>query len=189
MYLKYTSNFISIINALHHKKIIAYPTESVFGLGCDPNSEFAVNNLLILKKRSWKKGFILVAANYQQLIPYINDNALNNKQRNTILSSWPGPITWVIPTNSKTPKFLTGHFNSIAVRVSAHPLIQTLCTKYGKPIISTSANFKKQIPCRNIQEVKQKFGDTIPILIGKIGNNLHPSEIRDAISNQKIRIG
>ncbi|NIG88747.1 MAG: L-threonylcarbamoyladenylate synthase type 1 TsaC, partial [Serratia symbiotica] len=127
---EHTASLAYIIDALHNQKVIAYPTEAVFGLGCDPDSEKAVNTLLSLKQRSWEKGLIVIAANYQQLIPYINDRELSEPQRAAICASWPGPVTWAIPSRPETPRFLTGRFNSLAVRVSAHPLVQKLCQQY-----------------------------------------------------------
>lgn len=187
MTLEPNFTFESIINILHNEQVIAYPTESVYSLGCDPDSAQAVNKLLSLKQRSWKKGLILIAADYQQLLPYINDNALSQRQRNAVLASWPRPITWAIPAHADTPQFLTGQFNALAVRISTHPLVQVLCRQYGKPLVSTSANFSNQEPCRTIDEVKQKFGATFPALVGKVGGYLTPSDIKDALSGQQIR--
>ncbi|WP_457913540.1 Sua5/YciO/YrdC/YwlC family protein [Candidatus Gillettellia adelgis] len=182
-----TSNLAFIINVLYNHQVIAYPTEAVFGLGCDPDSSQAVNRLLQLKQRSWKKGLILIASDYQQLIRYVDDSVLSKQQRDIILKSWPNPVTWVIPARPETPRFLTGLFNSLAVRVSAHLPIQNLCRQYGKPLVSTSANFSQREPCRNLDEVKQQFGATFPVLCGSVGSCLHPSEIRDALSGKQLR--
>lgn len=184
---KLNYNLKAIIEALNNHQIIAYPTEAVFGLGCNPDSEHAVKKLLLLKNRSWKKGFILIAAEYKQLIPYIDDKILSKKQHAAIFSSWPGPVTWTIPALPETPRFLTGRFNSLAVRVSAHPMVQQLCKKYGKPLISTSANFRSKNPCRNTEEVMQQFGYGFPILLGSVCGYLNTSEIRDALSGDRIR--
>lgn len=187
MHSKSIFTFTSIIDVLHHHQVIAYPTEAVFGLGCDPDSEEAVSILLSLKRRSWEKGLILIASDYKQLIPYINHSALNKAQRTAMFSTWPGPITWVIPSCPETPRFLTGCFNSLAVRISAHPVVQKLCRQYGKPLVSTSANYSKQEPCRNVNEVKKQFGAAFPVLEGKVSSYCNPSEIRDALSGEQIR--
>lgn len=184
-----TSAFASIIGALNNQQVIAYPTEAVFGLGCDPDSEQAVNALLALKQRPWEKGLILIAADYQQLLPYIDDSALSEPQRAAIFASWPGPVTWVIPARPETPRLLTGRFSSLAVRVSDHPLVQQLCRQYGKPLVSTSANLSGQEPCRNADEVMQQFGAAFPVLVGSVGGRLNPSEIRDALTGEQIRQG
>ncbi|MGL6017564.1 MAG: L-threonylcarbamoyladenylate synthase type 1 TsaC [Gibbsiella quercinecans] len=184
-----SSDFTSIIAVLRNQQVIAYPTEAVFGLGCDPDSEKAVNALLALKQRPWEKGLILIAADYAQLLPYIDDSALNDQQRARVFATWPGPVTWVIPARPETPRFLTGRFNSLAVRVSDHPLVQQLCRQYGKPLVSTSANLSGQEPCRTSEDVLLQFGQGFPVLAGSVGGRLNPSEIRDALTGQQIRQG
>lgn len=186
---EFTSDLIPIIDALHHQEVIAYPTEAVFGLGCDPDSEQAVNALLALKQRPWEKGLILIAADYAQLTPYIDDGTLSEQQRATMFASWPGPVTWVIPARQETSRLLTGCFNSLAVRISDHPLVQQLCRQFGKPLVSTSANLSGQEPCRSASEVLQQFGSAFPVLAGSVGGRLNPSEIRDALTGKQIRQG
>lgn len=178
-----------VLQALQQEEVIAYPTEAVFGLGCDPDSEKAVNALLALKQRPWQKGLILIAANYKQLKPYVDDSTLTDSQRETIFSVWPGPVTWVIPARLETPRWLTGSFDSLAVRVSDHPLVQQLCCQYGKPLVSTSANLSGQEPCRTIEEVRRQFGSSLPVLAGLVGGRLNPSEIRDALTGKHFRQG
>ncbi|CNK53371.1 sua5 YciO YrdC YwlC family protein [Yersinia aldovae] len=179
----------NVLRALQQDEVIAYPTEAVFGLGCDPDSEKAVNALLALKQRPWQKGLILIAANYEQLKPYVDDSALTDAQRETIFSVWPGPVTWVIPASPETPLWLTGSFDSLAVRVSAHPLVQKLCSQYGKPLVSTSANLSGQEPCRTEEEVRIQFGSSLPVLSGEVGGRLNPSEIKDALTGKQFRQG
>ncbi|AWK15389.1 L-threonylcarbamoyladenylate synthase type 1 TsaC [Candidatus Fukatsuia symbiotica] len=179
----------NIVLALQREEVIAYPTEAVFGLGCDPDSEKAVDALLALKRRPREKGLILVAANYDQLRPYVDDTQLNRVQRQNVFASWPGAVTWVIPARSETPCWLTGRFNSLAVRVIDHPLVQQLCTYYGKPVVSTSANLSGCQPCRSESEVKMQFGTVLPVLSGQIGGREKPSEIRDSLTGKQVRQG
>jgi L-threonylcarbamoyladenylate synthase len=108
---EFTSILTPIIDALRNQQVIAYPTEAVFGLGCDPDSGQAVNALLALKQRPWEKGLILIAADYSQLTSYIDDGALSEQQRAAMFATWPGPVTWVIPARPETPRLLTGRFN------------------------------------------------------------------------------
>ncbi|WP_193017452.1 L-threonylcarbamoyladenylate synthase type 1 TsaC [Proteus sp. FME41] len=179
----------TIIEALQNNKVIAYPTEAVFGIGCDPDSEQAVMALLELKQRSIEKGLILIADNYEQLKPYIDDSALTQTQRERMFASWPGPVTWVIPAKPTTPKWLTGKFSSLAVRVTNHSLVKALCLTYGKPLVSTSANLSGLPPCRTVEEVKEQFQNNIPIVEGDVGGRQNPSEIRDALTGELYRQG
>lgn len=177
------------ISMLKNNAVIAYPTEAVFGLGCDPDSAVAVDTLLKLKQRAIEKGLILIAADYQQLAPYLSDNQLNTLQRENMFANWPGPVTYVIPAKKETPKWLTGAFNSLAVRVTDHPVVIELCRAYNKPLVSTSANLSGLQPCRSAKEVWTQFGVNFPVVLGETGKRLHPSEIRDAITGVQLRIG
>ncbi len=114
------------IDVLNEERVIAYPTEAVFGVGCDPDSETAVMRLLELKRRPVDKGLILIAANYEQLKPYIDDTMLTDAQRETIFPAG-RPVTFVFPAPATTPRWLTGRFDSLAVRVTDHPLVVALC--------------------------------------------------------------
>lgn len=120
------------IEQLQQQEVIAYPTEAVFGLGCDPDSENAVMALLALKQRPVDKGLILIAADYAQLEPYIADRELTVLQRERMFASWPGPVTYVVPASPHTPRWLTGRFDSLAIRVSDHPEVQALCRGFWK---------------------------------------------------------
>ncbi|ADN00262.1 tRNA (ANN) t(6)A37 threonylcarbamoyladenosine biosynthesis protein [Dickeya dadantii 3937] len=178
-----------LLQQLREENVIAYPTEAVFGLGCDPDSETAVERLLALKQRPREKGLILIAADFQQLEPYVDISALSDIQRQTIFASWPGPVTWVLPAKTVTPDWLTGRFTSLAVRVSDHPLVKQLCLVFGKPLVSTSANLSGQPPCRTAREVAEQFGEGFPVLNGEVGGRLNPSEIRDALTGEMLRQG
>lgn len=177
------------VKQVQQEAVIAYPTEAVFGLGCDPDSESAVMALLALKQRPVEKGLILIAANFQQLQPYIDDLKLSPEQKEKMFSSWPGPVTWVVPASAATPAWLTGRFASIAVRVTNHPDVQQLCRALNKPLVSTSANLTGLSPCRTAGEVHQQFGNEFPVLQGETGGRNNPSEIRDALTGELIRQG
>jgi len=166
--------------------IIAYPTEAVYGLGCDPLDITAVLRLLQLKNRSIEKGLILVAASIEQLEPFIEipDNAIRRK----ITATWPGPITWTLPAKPGIPRTLTGVHDSLAVRVSAHPVVQALCREINQPLVSTSANLESAPPARSALAVQRYFGQNIDfILHGTVNPSENPTEIRDAMTDKIIR--
>jgi len=178
-----------LVELLKQQQVIAYPTEAVFGVGCDPDSEVAVNRLLALKQRPVEKGLILIAASFEQLKPYIDDASLNAAQREAVFKHWPGPVTFVFPAKPSTPRWLTGRFDSLAVRVTDHPLVIQLCEAYGKPLVSTSANLTGLPPCRTAQEVLEQFGEAFPVMKGPTGGRQNPSEIRDALTGKLFRQG
>lgn len=169
------------ITALKEGLLIAYPTEAVFGIGCDPDNLSAVQSLLELKQRPMEKGLILVAASPEQLEPYVDFSALNEAHLKAVLASWPGPHTWVVPKKPQTPVWLSGQFDSLAVRVSAHPQVQALCQAYGKPLVSTSANLTGQSPGRRAADVQQELGAKLACVVeGECDLNSNPTQIRDA---------
>ncbi|MFC1237435.1 L-threonylcarbamoyladenylate synthase [Vibrio sp. F74] len=184
------SNFNQVIEALISGNVIAYPTEGVFGVGCDPDNNEAINKLLDVKKRAVEKGLILVAASYEQLAPYIDTSSLSTERLIEIKESWPGPITWVMPVSHLTSNLVTGQFDTVAVRVTDHPLVQKICIAFGKPITSTSANLSGQPACMTTEEVNAQLGNTgVIVLEGNTGGRNKPSEIRDACSSTILRHG
>ncbi|MCV2502190.1 MAG: Sua5/YciO/YrdC/YwlC family protein [Candidatus Lightella neohaematopini] len=176
-----------IVVALKNKKIIAYPTESVFGLGCDPDYEIAVKKILTLKNRPIEKGLILVASHYKQIKKYIDETKITIDIRKKLFSSWPGPISWALPVNNNTPVWLTGKYTKLVVRISNFLPIKLICRKFGKAIVSTSANISQQLPARTVNEVYKLFGSKVVIMNYNVGKLLYPTKIYDAISNAVIR--
>ena len=166
--------------------IVAYPTEAVYGLGCDPHNEQAIQRLLDIKQRDVAKGLILIASSYEQLQPYLIE--LDAVAEARVLNSWPGPHTWIIPARRSVSTLIRGNFNSLAVRVSDHPLVRALCDGFGGAIISTSANRASEPPARNAQQVREIFADEVDFIVeGDTGGLNRPTEIRDAISNEIVR--
>lgn len=183
-YLSYFKRHIAS-HALNLGKLIAYPTESVYGLGCDPLNEAAVINLLRIKRRPISKGLILIASDYAQLQPYINPNAAMLER---MLPSWPGPITWVVPAQPWVPPYLKGKHHSLAIRVSAHPMVQQLCSSYGGAITSTSANISQQKSARSALEVQKKFhAEDILILVGDTERHKQVTAIYNAQNGHCLR--
>ena len=105
-----------------------------------------------------------------------------------VQSSWPGPVTWLIPANENVSEMIRGTHTSVAVRVSAHPLVKTLCSVFENAIISTSANLSHQSPARTADDVRSIFAEQLDyVLDGEVGKLNKPTEIRDAVSGKIIR--
>ena len=172
---------------LHQGGIVAYPTEAVYGLGCDPLNAAAVYRLLDLKQRPVDKGLILIAANAEQLRPFIDELPAAARQR--VEDSWPGPATWVCPARPETPHWLTGRHDSLAVRVTAHPLAAALCAAFGGPVVSTSANTTGHPPACNALQARLRCPGSDLILHGPTGAMSRPTAIRDALSGALLRAG
>lgn len=173
---------------LHGGGIVAYPTEGVYGLGCLPTQLDAVERLLSVKRRSWRKGLPLIAASLEQLTPFVTIPDAN--RRDEILASWPGPVTWVLPARNETPDVLTGGRNTLAVRVTDHAVSRALCVQAGSPVISTSANRAGRPPLLNARSVRLALGGEIDyVLAGPLGGLEHPTAIRDGLTGAYLRGG
>lgn len=174
------------VNALGSGGVIACPTEAVWGLSCDPDNPGAVLRLLELKQRPVRKGLILVAASEGQLGFLLR--GLTNQQRAELSESWPGPATWLIPHHDRVPVWIHGEHDTVAVRVSAHPVISALCRSWGGPLVSTSANPGGALPARALFQVHRYFGDALDGLVpGAVGDQARPTGIRDLSSGEIIR--
>ena len=168
--------------------LIAYPTEAVYGLGCDPRQEDAVRRLLALKRRPMHKGLILIAASFEQLEPFLQP--LTEAERTQLTATWPGPHTWLIPTRPDTPRWLRGRHETLAVRVTAHPLAAALCRVCGHPLVSTSANLSGRPPARGALAVRRQLGRHLDyVLPGPTGGAAKPTEIRDLRTGRRVRDG
>ncbi|MCW8943424.1 MAG: L-threonylcarbamoyladenylate synthase [Sedimenticola sp.] len=166
--------------------LIAYPTEAVYGLGCDPLNQQSMERLLNLKQRPIEKGVILIAADFQQLLPFIQP--LDDPSMKNVLDSWPGPNTWLLPAADNLPFWLTGVHSTLAVRVTDHPVAKALCQACGSPIVSTSANRSGQHPARSALQVRKRLGEGVDCIVtAPLGGNQSPSTIRDAATGQVIR--
>lgn len=165
--------------------LIAYPTEAVFGLGCDPLNEAAVARLLELKRRPLHKGLIVLAADLQQLQPFLAP--LDSELQQKLDRTWPGPVTWILPASPATPFWLTGNRPAIAVRVTDHPLAAELCAACG-PLVSTSANITGSAPARTALQARLRLGPAIDVVVpGAVGGQMRPTEIRDGRSGNILR--
>jgi len=167
--------------------VVAYPTESVYGLGCDPLDLSAVERILACKGRGADAGLILLADEYSRLEPFVNPSA---GERERMLATWPGPVTWVCTASHAAPPWITGGRETIAVRITSHETAAALSRAAGMAIVSTSANRTGRPPCRSALQVRKRlFGDVDYVLAGATGGRRRPSEIRDARTGAILRSG
>jgi len=164
--------------------IIAYPTDTIYGLGCDPYNAQAVLNINLLKQRPQNKQFILLAGDITQIKPLI---VLDEEQQARITQT-NQPTSWIADASSQAPVWLTDQDNTLSIRVSKNAFIKKLCVALGHAIISTSANPSAKKPARNSLELHQYFhGRVDKILASHQKLNARPSKIIRLCDNRVIR--
>ncbi|SNT71077.1 translation factor SUA5 [Psychrobacter sp. LV10R520-6] len=208
-----TNSVTQAAQYLRAGQLLTYPTESVWGIGCDPFSQLAVQQLLAIKQRPMDKGMIVVTDSAARIAPLLE--SLSAEQRQTVLDSWhisPNAVaqqahTWLLPLSQSQssqslsvpiPSWITGAHDSVAVRVIAHPLIQQLCAQvvsvsnpYGF-IVSTSCNPSGQPPALSLAQaqgyfINSEFAQQVAYLQGDTLGYELPSQIHDALTGQVIR--
>jgi L-threonylcarbamoyladenylate synthase len=177
------------VEVIHDGGVIAYPTEAVWGLGCDPFDEAAVLRLLAIKQREVAKGLILVAARRAQFDGLLDWSALPPDRVAAVDASWPGPNTWIVPATSRVPRWITGAHMGVAVRVSDHPVVIALCEAFGAPLVSTSANLAGEPPAfSRVALDPQLLAQLDGVTEGETGGLSAPTAIRDALSGSVLRV-
>ena len=149
------------ITFLKKGKLILYPTDTVWGIGCDATSSKAIKNLYNLKKRDEGKAMICLVNDYQMLKSYIPKISIS--QLSYLNSKIP---TTVIFENSKgVSEKALGENKSIAMRIPKHNFCNKLITKFGKPIISTSANISNKQSPLNFHQIENEILDGVDYVV------------------------
>ena len=186
-----TTSISKAADYLQQGNVLAYPTEAVWGLGCDPFNETAFQHILTLKHRPIEKGVILLAGHIEQ-IEHLLEN-LDSSIRQRVIKSWSNRLateratTWLLPADRHIPTWIKGQHPLVAVRVTTHPLCIDLCQTFGGFIVSTSANPSGLLPAHCLQEAKDYFGSNIHYLNGDLGLSQKPSRILNALTGEVIR--
>jgi L-threonylcarbamoyladenylate synthase len=165
--------------------LIAYATESCYGLGCDPGNRRAVKRLLQLKGRPKSKGLILIGADVEQFRHFLAP--LPTSLLAHLDDWWPGPNTLLLPAAKHCPHDLRGAHAKLAVRVTAHRETARLCQALGMALVSTSANRAGQRALKSAAACRRAFGERIWTLPGRIGRRKRPSSIFDPANGDIYR--
>ena len=161
---------------LKHGGVIAYPTESCYGFGCDPDNRRAVQRILRLKQRPQRKGLILIASSYQQVARYIQP--LTPAEQRRLQADGAQAITYLMPASPSCPRWLRGEHDTLAVRLTAHPFARDLCHSAGSALVSTSANYSGHRAVKTYRDCQRMFGKKVWVLRGRVGKRKRPSTIR-----------
>ena len=186
-----TTSVAEAAQCLKQGQVLAYPTEAVWGLGCDPYNEQAFLEILRLKQRPIEKGVILLASNLTQVMPLLQQ--LDADIRTQVIESWSNKssteraTTWLLPATDLIPSWIKGNHPKVAVRVTTHPLCVALCDAFDGFIVSTSANPAGLEPARSLADAINYFSQTLNYLEGDLGLTDQPSRILDAETGAVIR--
>ena len=179
------TSYRAIASHLKQGGLIAYPTESCYGLGCDPRNVAAVQKLLRLKQRRQGKGLILIAAEYAQVAPYVLPLSLDQQQHLQVAGAQ--ATTYLLPTKVSTSHSLRGVHDTLAVRLTAHQFAKNLCCGVRSALVSTSANRAGQKSAKTYAACRNMFGDKVWVLRGMIGKNKKPSTIKTWSDDKIVR--
>jgi L-threonylcarbamoyladenylate synthase len=175
-------------SALRAGGVIAYPTEGVYGLGCDPRNQSAFEHLFALKQRPPAQGVLLIGADFDQIAPWIDLDAVPGDVLQAVHASWPGPHTWIFPRAQDIPVWVAGEHAGIALRVTAHAPAAALCRAFGGAIVSTSANPHGSPPAMDAATVARYFPQGLGAIVeAPLGGLDKPTSIRDALTGAIIR--
>lgn len=171
-------------------KIIAFPTETIWGLGVDPNNEQALQHLLTLKGRDQNKGMILLVPHPSQLDGMAKVN--HGRAPELMASFWPGPLTLVLPTLAHLSPQVTGDRQKVAVRHSPGQVVQQLFSLWPHPLVATSANPSGQPPAPHAQAIQHYWPDgQIAYILGRNQPVLLPSlpsTVLEPLANGRCRL-
>jgi L-threonylcarbamoyladenylate synthase len=165
--------------------VIACPAEAVWGLSCDPWNLSAVAFLCEMKQRALSKGVIVASGDVAHFAPLLD--ALDDDGRSRVLSSWPGPVTWLVPNRGYFPSWVTGESNEVAIRVTSAPALSCLCRELGGPVVTTSANWAGAQPARHLFQVRRYFGSEIAVVPGEVNLAGKPSTIKRIKTGEVLR--
>jgi len=165
--------------------VIAYPTESCYGLGCDPSNRRAVHRILKIKQRPQRKGLILIASHYHQVAGFIQPRTQEQQLR--MQQDGAQAVTYLLPAKPSCPHWLRGKHPALAVRMTAHPFAQNLCRSAGSALVSTSANRSGMRAAKTYSECQRLFGNNVWVLRGRVGKRKQPSTIRAWVGGKIVR--
>jgi len=156
---------------LREGQVIAYPTETIYGLGADVQDRKAVKRIYDLKARDYGLPISILVADLRMLRDVVND--VPDRALLLMRKFWPGPLTILFPASQIIPKGLVTNTGKVGVRISSHPVASALVEQFGRPMTTTSANLSGFPPSLSVKHVHKYFGDKLPCIID--GGECEPS--------------
>ncbi|MCP3887343.1 MAG: threonylcarbamoyl-AMP synthase [Desulfobulbaceae bacterium] len=148
---------------LRQGKIVAFPTETYYGLGVDPGNDGALARLFSLKQRQADKPLLLLIKNRNQLDSLVSH--VPSQYPELMDRYWPGPLTLIFPAHQSLNSKLTANTNTVGIRISPHPVASSLVQHVGMPITATSCNISGYSPAKSAEEVLRIFGEGVDYIL------------------------
>ena len=143
--------------------IIAYPTETFYGLGADATNMKAIEKIFAVKGRNFKNPISLIIGRPEDIHPLVQD--IPESAKKLMAAFWPGALTIVFSASDKVSPMLTAGSGKIGLRVSSHPLAMKIVQELNKPLTATSANLSGSPECSMVSEVDDQIGDKIDAIV------------------------
>lgn len=174
-------------HAISQGAIFGYPTDTIWGFGCHPLIASSVARILQIKNRGPEKGLILLSSRLEYCAAYVG---LDREQLEPVDSTAERPTTWLVPASRDCPAWIRGNYPTVAVRITNHPLLEYLCSRFEAPMVSTSANRSGKATARNSLQIRKQFGDELDFIVtGFTTGSNRPSEIKSLVSGTTVRGG
>jgi L-threonylcarbamoyladenylate synthase len=138
-----------------------------------------------MKQRALSKGVIVASGDAAHFAPLLD--ALDEAERGHVLSSWPGPVTWLVPNRGYFPSWVTGESNEVAIRVTSAPALSSLCRELDGPVVTTSANWAGAQPAKHLFQVRRYFGARMTVVPGEVNLAGKPSTIKRIRTGEVLR--
>jgi L-threonylcarbamoyladenylate synthase len=174
------------VAALKNGDIVAYLTDTLYGLGGDARSTIAIGKIFSLKGRTAEKALPVIVGEKQMIKEYVEE--IPAIAETLIEQFWPGPLTLIFKAAANVPPELIGHSGKIAIRLPAARLAAEISNRLGAPIIATSANYSGEVALNSAGKIAELFGEKIAVILDS-GPPLHhqPSTIID-VTTQPPRL-
>jgi len=174
-----------LVHALSRGAVIGYPTDTIWGFGCDPLEPHSVARILQIKQRPVDKGLILLSSRLEYCDAYIK---LDQAQRDIIQAPAEVPTTWLVEASDACPPWIRGNHATVAMRITDHPLLGYLCERLQSPLVSTSANHAGKATVRSSLQLRRQFGNQLDFVVtGFDTGGARPSEIKSLASGKLLR--
>jgi len=143
--------------------IIAYPTETFYGLGADAANEKSIEKIFFVKGRDFKNPISLIIGKPDDIYPLVQD--IPESAKKLMYAFWPGALTIVFSASNKVSPMLTAGTGKIGLRISSHPIANAIAQKLKKPLTATSANLSGASECSLASEVAEQIGNKINAIL------------------------